>query len=208
LDAPATFVDHQYAAQGPGFGANQIAIGDCTSRAAMMKSNPEMASLLFGLVDRVNSLETTVLDMSRWVSKRHWILSGSGVPNSSRNEDCTAIFINLAFRKWGVKLDPRDFAIVHRLGTSGLIAEVVNRKEHSAFWQLTNAQDQNPRLKIDLVMKSIDEDKCILQTAQQMLNSGQITKYYQDNLSGRVVIVKNGHHISIYNKQQIDNLSV
>lgn len=107
-----------------------------------------------------------------------------------------------------MKLDPRDFAIVHRLGTSGLIAEVVNRKEHSAFWQLTNAQDQNPRLKIDLVMKSIDEDKCILQTAQQMLNSGQITKYYQDNLSGRVVIVKNGHHISIYNKQQIDNLSV
>jgi hypothetical protein len=59
------------AAKGPVNGVNLIAIGDSTERISkgdMLKSNPEMASLLFDLVGRVNSLASTVLDMSRWVA--------------------------------------------------------------------------------------------------------------------------------------------
>jgi hypothetical protein len=180
--------------------SNVVRVGDPTQRItrhAILLSNPEIAPFVFELLDRVKELESKVVDMSRWIKKRHFVLYGYDVPVETKHEDPTSIFIRLTTRKFGVQTSPNDYGMIHRLGKNGIIAEVVNRKLNSPFMKLMSARDQNPNLDIKLGMKKSAEDWEMLSVAENMLRSGTISNYFQDHISGKVVVVKHGRYINI-----------
>jgi hypothetical protein len=180
--------------------SNVIHIGDPTQRItrhAIILSNPEIAPFVFELLDRVKELESKVVDLSRWIKKRHFVLYGDDVPVETKHEDPTSIFIRLTTRKFGVRTSPNDYGMIHRLGTNGIIAEVINRKLNSPFMKLMSARDQNPNLDIKLGMKKSAEDWEMFRVAENMLRSGTISNYFQDHISGKIVVVKHGRYIPI-----------
>jgi hypothetical protein len=191
----------------PSEGSNVVPIGnERITRKAILTSNPDTGLLILELLDRIKILEAKVTDSSRWIKKRHFVLTGNDVPNESKYKNPTSVFINMTKRKFGVQTSPSDYSMIHRLGKKTIIAEVVNRQCNSPFMRLMNAPDQNRNLDVKLSMKKDDEDWEIISKAQKLLNSGIISEYYTDNISGKIVVMKGGRYISIQDVHDLVNV--
>jgi len=141
----------------------------------------------------LNIINAQITDLKRQNVKQCIAFSGRDVPKWIPGEDATAIFIQLARKKYGVRVAKDDLAVVHRRGNGQLVAKFNNFHEGSGYYRLVvrrgkGSMNPNPKLHVFANVLLTPMDAKIRFYVSIAKRVGTIL-FYEQLLSGRIGIV-------------------